>query len=56
MCLILVCVILALSQIDVFNFGILRNRLCLHFVDNPFIEKYLISVVLQNLDKEVNTT
>jgi hypothetical protein len=41
MCLISVCVILALSQIYVFNFGTLRNRWCSHFVDNPFIEKIL---------------
>jgi hypothetical protein len=37
--LILECVILVLSQIDVLNFGTLRNRWYFHFVDNPFIER-----------------
>ena len=39
MSLILVCVILTLFQIDMFDLGILRNRLCSHFVVNPFIEE-----------------
>jgi hypothetical protein len=39
MSLILVCVILTLFQIDMLDLGILRNRWCSHFVDNPFIEE-----------------
>jgi hypothetical protein len=35
----LMCLILALSQIDVFDFGTFINSWCSHFVDNPFIER-----------------
>jgi hypothetical protein len=42
------CVILALSQIDVFDFGTLRSRRCPHSIDNLFIEEEKkISVIVQ---------
>jgi hypothetical protein len=41
-CLIVVCVILAISQTDVVNFGTIRNRWCSHFVDITLLKKIII--------------
>jgi hypothetical protein len=46
-CLLLVCVIMVLSQIDVYNCSTLKNRCYYDFVDNPFIERTPDFVVFQ---------